>query len=358
MSAEVAVNLDALQKNAIALRSFLGEYYCVLKCDAYGHGARECADALYRIGQRHFAVFSIDEALEIKSLVRDSEVLILGRSEPGYAEILKENRFIQTVFSSEYAQELVPFSQNMRVHIKIDCGMNRCGFKDNPEKIKKAFSCFKGSIEGVYTHFPCADIPDTSLTECQLKGFLNTAGELEALFGKKLIKHSAASAAAIRFPNARLDRCRLGLALYGVLPDNCKLPFELSPAMSFKADVISVKTVRKGENIGYGCDETLKKDTVIATVACGYANGLSRSAARCLRPKINGYSTTIIGRICMDRCMLDVSELFENGQSVKPYDTVDFFNGVSMLDAFSTAEKTIPYEILTRVGKMNKRNFK
>jgi alanine racemase len=231
--------------------------------------------------------------------------------------------------------------------------MNRCGFKCAPSEIKEEFSNFRGNIEGTYTHFPRADEKDLTSTEVSFKRFLSDAAELEALLGKRLIKHSAATACALRLPMARLDRSRIGLALYGYLPENCTLPFSIKPVMSLTAPVISLKTVRKGEGVSYG-STPLERDTVIATVACGYANGLVRGAGRYLSPSINGNLVKIIGRVCMDRCMLDVTEIFEGGKGIAIYDGVEFFDNAN---AFSEAEGTIPYEILTRVGKMNTRNF-
>lgn len=353
MQARIEINLPVLQENADRLLKYLGDFYCVLKCDAYGHGTRKCAEALYRGGHRYFAVFSLDEALEIKSAAPDSEVLILGRTELGLVEKVIANGFAQTVFSSEYANELAPYSKGLRIHVKIDSGMNRCGFKCAPSEIKTAFLNFKGNIEGAYTHFPRADEKNLTPTEASLEAFLEKSGELDALLGKKLIKHSAASACALRLPAARLDRSRIGLALYGYLPENCTLPFSLKSVMSLIAPVISVKTVKKGEGVSYG-GAPLEKNSVIATVACGYANGLVCSAGQYLKPNINGFEAKIVGRVCMDRCMLDVTEIFENGRIVKVYDKVRFLDNAT---AFAAAESTIPYEILTRVGKMNKRNY-
>jgi len=347
---ELLISADNLVKNAQALKDTVGDFYCVLKCDAYGHGATRCASALHSAGMKRFAVFSLAEALEIKSFVGDSDILILGRTPSRYASALKENRFIQTVFSEEYASELKPFSNGLRAHIKLDSGMNRSGFKTEPEIIKKAFSGFRGEIEGVYTHFHSADCDSLEGAEKQLVEFTAYATELEAILSKKLTKHAAASAAALRMKRARLDICRIGLALYGCLPDNCEAKRELLPVMTLRAPVISVREVEKGENIGYGCDNTAKKRMTVATVAVGYANGLPRSAMRLFRPAVNGKRVDIAGRICMDRCMLDVTDV----DGVKPYCEVELFGASVSVTELAEAEGTIPYETLTRVGKMNR----
>lgn len=351
MGACVKISFDGIVRNAVELRKAVGPFYCVLKCDAYGHGAVKCVDALYDAGFRDFAVFSLEEALEIKRRIGDAEILILGRTPARYSDALVKNGFVQTVFSKEYAEELAPVSAGLRAHIKLDSGMNRVGFKCEPEQIKNVFSGFKGEIEGVYTHFHSADCPDLKQTETELAEFINKTAELENGLGKKLKRHAAASAAAIRLPSARLDACRIGLALYGVLPDNCEIDYDLAPAMSLTVPVIDVRCLKKGENIGYGCDITVKRDTVAATVAAGYAMGLSRRLAGAFRPSINGNRVDVLGRICMDRCMLDVTEL----SGVKPYDTVEFFGDSVSVRELAECEKTIPYEILTRVGKMCKK---
>lgn len=352
MNGKISISLDALVSNFKNLRFLLGDFICVLKCDAYGHGAKRCATSLYENGARKFAVFSLDEALEIRENVPSADILILGRTPAAYIDGLKKNRFIQTVFSAEYIKELIPYSDGLRTHIKLDTGMNRVGFKGEPEMIKRAFSGFRGEIEGVYTHFHSADCDDADTVENELADFLRRARELEALYNKSMIKHAAASAAAIRFKQTRLDACRIGLALYGYLPDNCTLPFRLKPVMSFFGRVISVRNVARGENIGYGCDRKAERASVIATVACGYADGLPRIAEK-MNPLVKGHRVPFAGRICMDRCMLDVTELYKKGITLRPYDKVELLGKNLPVTELARAEKTIPYEILTRVGKMN-----
>ncbi len=347
----VKVSLDRIVRNAVELQKTVGTFYCVLKCDAYGHGAIKCVDALYDTGFRDFAVFSLEEALEIKRRIGDAEILIMGRTPAKYAEVLIKNGFVQTVFSEEYATELVPVSKGLKVHIKLDSGMNRAGFKSDPEQIKNAFSVFKGEIEGAYTHFHSSDCTELTQTERELEDFLKKVSVLDSLLGKKLKKHSAASAAALRIPGARLDASRIGLALYGVCPDNCQGICTLAPAMSFTAPVIDIRYLKKDENIGYGCDVTVKRDTVAATVAAGYASGLARRLSGAFKPMLNGKRVDFLGRICMDRCMLDVTEL----SGVSPYDTVEFFGDSVSVRELAECEGTIPYEVLTRVGRMCKK---
>lgn len=357
VNATVTVDLSALCENAQAIKRTVGDFFCVLKCDAYGHGITECADALFNVGYRRFAVYSLEEALKVKSVCQGAEVLILGRTSAKNAEVIIKNGFIQSVFSEEYAEELSPVSKGMRVHIKLDSGMNRSGFKCGAESIKKAFSRFTGAIEGIYTHFHSADADGISLTKRELEGFLVLSTETEDALGYRLFKHAAASACALRLKSSRLDACRIGLALYGIAPENCKGLCKLTPVMSFSAPITAVKTVRKGENLGYGCDHSAKNDMLVATVSAGYGNGLPRILEKHFTPTVQGIRVPFAARICMDRCMLDVTSAAAFGRAVRVGDTVSFFGTDRSVCEVSEAEGTVPYETLTRVGMMNTREY-
>jgi alanine racemase len=231
--------------------------------------------------------------------------------------------------------------------------MNRFGFKTDADKIKDALSSFSGEIEGVYTHFHGADCRDISVTESELDAFLKKSCELEALFNKKLFRHAAASACALRITRSRLDACRIGLALYGIAPENC-VDIGLVPVMTFSAPIVSLKNVKKGENIGYGCDRYAENDMLIAIVSAGYGNGLPRFLYGRFSPELNGYPVPFVGRICMDRCMLNVTEL---RGLVGIGDEINFFGPGRRVNCMSDAEMTVPYETLVRIGMMNKKEF-
>ena len=350
----VEVDIDALVSNAQKLKALAGESYFVLKSDAYGHGAIECAKALFQANMSRFAVFSYEEALRIKPYVGNARVLILARTPAECIDDLKRCGFVQTVFSDEYIKELIPYSKGLKSEIKLECGMHRSGFTATASGIRYALSGFQGEICGVYSHLSCADAPEPSLAYVQLSDFVSRSERLEGELKIPLEKHVAASAAALRMPQARLGLCRIGLALYGIMPECCENICGLKPVMSVKASVISVQRVKKNEFIGYGCDHRAKADSMIATVAIGYANGLPRIAAKSFMPQINGYRVPFAANICMDRCMLDVTRIFDDGKSVKPYDTAFIVgNGVSVHE-LASSEKSIPYETVTRLGRMNK----
>ena len=344
----VKVDTAALIHNAQLLKERIGDFYCVLKCNAYGHGAIRCARTLSEIGMRRFAVFSLDEALEIHPHAENAEILILGRTDASALSTVSEKSFVQTVFSEEYARVLSAFDGKLKLHIKVDTGMNRSGFPPDSERIFSALKGRHGEISGVYTHFPCADAFSLSDTEKRLSVFSDTASELEQLLKKSLLKHSAASAAAARLPAARLDLCRIGLMLYGALPSNVEFP-GLRPVMSLFGKITGVRTVKKGETVGYGCAYVCQRDSVIATVDCGYASGVRRQLAGRFTPRLNGFSA-ILAAVCMDRSMLDVTEITEKGASVKVGDTVTSFGDGCTVENMARAAETISYEILTSAG--------
>ena len=351
--ADVLIDLDRLCANALSLKDAIGDFYSVLKCDAYGHGATECAKALYEVGMTHFAVYSLRQAIQIEAVAPASDILILGRTDFRYADTLIKHGFSQTVFSEEYLCELKPVSKGLKIHIKIDSGMNRSGFKCPISELAGSLTGFSGEIFGVYTHFHCADALSDRITVSQLEKFKTSAKELEQMLRKKLIKHSAASAAALRFPQARMDISRIGLALYGVYPNNCDRICKLLPVMSFRAPIVAIGKVKKGENIGYGCDNFAQRDMYTATVSVGYAGGLHRGAHRMLKPAVNGYRVPFAATVCMDRCILDVTDLIDNGISVRPYDTVEFFGDSVPISQSAADIGTIPYELMTQIGALN-----
>lgn len=352
----VTVDIPSLIFNAERLREKVGPFYCVLKSDAYGHGATRCAKALYSAGFRHFAVYSLAEAMQIKPRIQDADVLILGRTPSKYADVIAKNAFIQTVGSKEYVRELAPSSKGLRIHIKLDTGMNRGGFKSEPDEIVKAFLGFTGSIEGVYTHFNRAQDESLLYTERQLESFKKRAAFLQDAFGHSLQKHAAASAASVRSKASRLDICRIGIALYGGF-DEIYSELRLRPVMSLYGSVCEIKKVKKGESVGYGSDFTAENDMFTATVSLGYGNGIARCASN-FAPILNGVHAPLIGRVCMDRCMLDITPLMEKGTPVSVYDTVEFFGKNAPVSRLCAAEGTIAYETLLKVGNLNRRRYK
>lgn len=388
-------DLSALVHNARLLKSLFGDFYCVVKCCAYGHGDVECVKALYDAGMRRYAVSDLSEALRIRPYAPtpDAEILVLGALpvHSVFSGLLTaaENSLTLTLHDAEEAARILK-SNPPRLpgfHIKLDTGMHRSGFECDPESIFAALLGLRDSVTGVYTHFPRADAPDLSETEGQLARFSDTADELEKLLSRKLIRHTAASPSAFRLKASdmlpKCGLCRIGLALYGVLPDLPELPDlqnlqdlqdsdGLKPVMSFYSEVTGIHTVKNGEYIGYGAnfrcegDGNGDGDTVIATAAGGYANGILRYLKNCSgvspsRPfcaEINGFPVRLAGTPCMDRCMFDVTPILKNGGNVRPGDRVVFFGETRNVSKYAAALNTISYEALTTAGNLNVRYIK
>lgn len=350
MKSYTVTDLSALQSNALFLKDRLSDLYCVVKCNAYGHGDVECVSALYDVGMRRFAVFSLDEAMRIKNVARNSEILILGRTDISLTEVICRYGFVQTLASSEYAEALANAPDCPKLHVKLDTGMNRSGFTEIPP-----LNGIESKTVGAYTHFPNADAPDFSDTVARFRRFEAMANDLQHRLKRPLVLHCTASASALHKNSELIPEkgiCRTGLALYGIKPAECAEDVFLTPVMSFYADISEVRTVNAGESIGYGKRTLCTKKSQIVTVSAGYANGLSRLLFGRFKPSVNGYQVPFAGNICMDRCMLDVTEIFERGGSVKTGDTVIFFDKTHPVTLVSDAIGTISYEALTSVGNL------
>lgn len=409
-------DLSALVHNARLLKKLAGDFYCVVKCRAYGHGDTECVSALYSAGMRRFAVSDITEALRIRPLAPDAEIVVLGACDVSVLPLAAENSFTLTIHDeyeaagiSKKKADKLPLPE---FHIKLDTGMHRSGFECDPETVFRSVYDLNNNITGIYTHFPRADADDISETEAQLRLFNEASDTLSSMFDRPLIRHTAASPAFFRLPAENRGLCRIGLALYGVPPehfpdilresealrynpsgvvqpcangmDNESEAFEtLKPVMSFCSEVSGIRTVKSGEYIGYGSVFRCDGDKVIATVAGGYANGILRylknpypiypsvkgradgtpdtgkafksdeTAAPTCCAEINGYPAALAGTPCMDRCMFDVTPIFKSGGKISPGDRVVFFGESRSVNEYARALGTISYEALTTVGNLN-----
>lgn len=355
MKNRAVIDLSALQRNALILKRLAGDLYCVVKCNAYGHGDRSCVSALREVGMTRFAVFSVEEALGIRKAAGDAEILILGRSEAEYTDVIKRCGFVQTVASYDHARMLANAPACPKLHVKLDIGMNRSGFTPDIPYVASALRGMERNVVGAYTHFPNADSDDFSDTEKRACDFYDLANELADRLGYPLFTHAAASAAALHPSFSRLPRfsaCRIGIALYGIAPHAHAQDRGLTPVMSFYGSVSDVRKVGAGEKIGYGGRTTCKKESYIATVSAGYANGLPRALFGRFRPTVNEHSVPFAGNICMDRCMLDVTEIVESGERIKHGDTVVFFDKTHPVTLMSESVNTISYETLTSVGNL------
>ena len=369
------INMNSVEANYQAIREAIGEgvkLCCVVKADAYGHGAVELCKLYHRLGADFFAVSNLDEALEIRDAGIEEPILILGYTPPDRCRDLADEDIRQAVYSLEYArrlnEECEKADTQVKIHIKLDTGMNRIGFicqdypRDNGsiKEIKEACDLPCLIPEGLFTHFAVSDDGEDGkmFTAQQYACFAYIMFELEKLGVHFPIRHCSNSGAIMDYPELGLDMVRAGIILYGYAPSaKVASNLHLQPAMRLKTLISHIKTVKAGATVSYGRTFTAERDMRIATVPVGYADGFIRAYAKdgymfvWDETKKFGKNCKIIGRICMDQTMLDVTDFPEAkiGNVV-----VVFGNGK---DGEPTAEDvarwgdTISYEVLCAVSK-------
>jgi len=258
------------------------------------------------------------------------------------------------------SEAAVRLNKNVKIHIKIDTGMTRVGFAPGYEAVKNVVRISKLSgvvIEGIFTHFSKADEADRAYTFMQFERFMSICSELKRIGILIPIKHVANSAAAMMYPEMHMDMIRTGIIQYGLYPSNevDKSVLNLKPAMTLKSNVIMVKRIEAGVSISYGGTFVTERNSYIATLPIGYADGYSRLLSNKSKVLINGKYAPIVGNICMDQCMVDVTDIIELGTEVKVGDEVVLFGkqGNNFIDVTSLAEMigTINYELVCIIGK-------
>ncbi len=314
------INLDNLAFNIRQIRGITKEdskILAVVKADAYGHGIVETSRVLLENGADGLGVAILDEAVSLRENGFNVPIVILGYTPVSdFPQIVKHN-LIQTIYDYSHAEILSheALRKNLRipVHIKIDTGMGRLGFlpvKDSVDILANIMDLPGIYVEGIYTHFSNADSSDSGYTQEQLEHFLGFLGKLEDRNIRIPIRHAANSAGILNYPQAHLDMVRPGIILYGLLPATPlhNAP-QLKPVMSLKARVASVKNLPEGTSISYGCTCTLERNRLIAVLPLGYADGYTRHFSNNSFALVGGHRVPLIGRVCMDQVMVDVSEV-------------------------------------------------
>ncbi len=339
---------------------------CVVKANAYGHGAVELSREYEKLGADFLAVSNIEEALALREGGIGLPILILGYTDPRCAGLLRTNNIKQCVFSMEYASALNHYAKSagvkVDVHIKLDTGMGRLGFLCEDKMLDEIVEIHKMdsvSLEGIFTHFASADEGKSGeeYTRLQADKFKNAIAYLENKGIKFEIKHCANSAAAVDYPEMQMDMVRLGIVLYGCQSDKMSNRIDLKPVMSLKSVVSHIKTLPENMSLSYGREYFTKKKTKVATVSIGYADGLWRSNYRNqLHVLVGSHSVPIIGRVCMDQCMVDITGC----DDVKIGDEVEIFGFQEghRVEDIARLNSTISYEILCDVGARVPRIYK
>ena len=356
------IDLSALRHNFAVVRSRVApgcKILSVIKADAYGHGAAEAAKAF--CDSDFFGVACLDEALILRESGVSKPILILGYTSPLEVQKLVRYQLTQCAFSAEYLTDLqngLSAGQRLKVHLKIDTGMSRLGFYAHDEASARGAAEEIAALrpatpnldyEGIFTHFTSSEA-DPGQTARQFACFSQTIDALKEKGITFALRHCANSAATLLYPEYHLDMVRPGIILYGYLPDRNMPDFHLRPAMELKSYVAQVHHLQPGDTVSYNCTFRADKPTDIAAVCIGYADGLQRSLSNGAPILINGKRTRILGRICMDQCLIDVT-----GIPVRSGDRAVLIgtSGAETITAEDLAEfaGTIPYEILCNIGK-------
>lgn len=317
---EADINLSAIRKNIETMKGYIPKdkkLLAVIKANAYGHGAIEVANALDDLSD-YYGVACIDEGIELRKAGITKPILILGYTDASLYEDLVNYDITQTIFSYEQAKKLSKVAKHLdktaKIHIKLDTGMNRIGFKCEPEsiqEIKKISKLSNINVEGIFTHYYKADEVDKSFANKQLDMYTNMVEALEQEGIHFSIRHISNSAGIMEMPNETYDMVRSGISTYGLYPSEemDKVACVLYPAMTLKSHITHIKMVKKGETVGYGGTYTLPEDRKIATVGVGYADGYPRALSNQGRMLVNGQFAPIVGRVCMDQTMIDVTDI-------------------------------------------------
>ena len=364
------IDLFALEHNYETLRAMLPhgcKLLCTVKANAYGHGAVPVARRLVELGTDYLAVACLDEGIELRQGGVKAPILILGYTDPLWAQELLAHDLTQTVFDPEAARALsraaVEAGKTLTVHMKADTGMTRLGLLCDGEDMDKTVETMREmhalpglNWEGVFTHFAAADGSE-EYTMLQFTRFLELLDKLEAEGVKFPLRHCAASAAVLYYPCTYLDMVRPGIALYGHYPSPDSEGLDgpgLEPLMTLKTRVISVKDVPAGTPVSYGCTHTLERPTRLAAIAIGYGDGLPRACSDKLKVWVKGALAPVVGRICMDQCMIDVTGI----DGVKPEDEVEVYGPHVPVEDAAALAGTIQYELLCNVNKRVPRLYK
>jgi len=363
------IHLDRLEHNVQLIRQGLQpgcQIMAMVKADAYGHGAVPVARALCRFGVSWLGVSNLEEAIQLRQAGIQQPILVVSYTPPAEAARLAAHGITQTVMSVAHglalSQAAVEAGVELSVHIKLDTGMSRVGFvcqqvADVPKTIEEVSSvcCLPGLMaEGIFTHFACADDPQgDAFTKQQFELFMAVTDGLSRRGHRFALRHCCNSAATLRFPEMHLDMVRPGVVLYGLLPDSglqTAYP-HFQPVMELKTTISMVKELPADAPVSYNRTYYSTHSMRVATVPIGYADGYSRQMSNRAEMLVDGRRVPVIGRVCMDQCMLDVTD----APSVTEGTVVTVFGrdgGEALpVDELAAWMNSIHYEVVCLVSK-------
>lgn len=341
-------NIEENVKKIIKTYSGYKYYFGVVKADCYGHDDLKTVKSIIRGGCNYLCVATLDEAIEIRKEIKEIPILCLGVIAKKYINICKKENITITIPSIEYINELNKTdTENIKVHLKINTGMNRLGIKEK-EELQKTYEIAKNKkmiIEGIYTH-----IYEASNEEKYAKQ-INMFKDIISCIPQEDIEiiHTSASEAMSNYNMPKeINGCRLGIIMYGFTD---KKELNLKSTFTIKSQVIQINNLKKGETIGYNGIYEAKENEKIAVVSIGYADGIIRkNTGRTVY--IKGKEYLIVGNICMDMLFVKVDN------NVKIYDEVEILKDIEHIENVAKYLDTIPYEILCTIGKRVPRIYK
>ena len=356
------IHLEAVEENFRRMKANLKEgvqMVAVIKTDAYGHGAVRIAKLVepypYIWG---FAVAAVSEGLELRAAGITKPILILGYTFEEDYEAMIQNGIRPAVFTERMAEAFdaaaARIGKRAPIHIAVDTGMSRIGFADTAESIltvKKISGMGHLSIEGAFTHFARADETDKQAAMRQMHRFADFCDAMEASGVHGFLRHCSNSAGILELPMANMDMVRAGITIYGIYPsDEVSREIPLAPVMELKSHVVYIKMIESGTAISYGGTFVAEHPMRIATIPVGYGDGYPRSLSNCGYVLIRGKKAPILGRVCMDQFMVDVTDI-----------EAELLDEVTLLGRDGDAEITVdelgalsnrfPYEFVCDIGK-------
>lgn len=357
------VNLDALVSNFNRYRRMLSKgtgIVCMVKASGYGAGSYEIAKTLQDAGAAYLAVAVLDEGVELRDKGITMPIMVMNPRVANYKAMFA-NRLEPEIYSRAMLGDVIREARkngvrNYPIHIKLDTGMHRTGFwgEELPELMDIINASEQVSVRSVFSHLCTADCLDQDeYTELQLKRFHDWSQYIVDHSDHKVLRHVLNTAGIRRFPEHHYDMARLGIGLYGVSPVDIPGDKPLAVVSTLRSVIIAVRELRAGETVGYGRKGVLDRDSRIATVSIGYADGMNRHFGRgAVKVVVNGKEAPTVGNICMDACMIDVT-----GIDCKPGDAVEIFGRHAPVSRLAEVLDTIPYEILTSVSPRVKRVY-
>jgi alanine racemase len=356
----VEVDLGRLESNFLALRRLLPptvKIMAVIKADAYGHGAVPVALRLQQVGVDALAVAILEEALVLRKAGVNCSLLLLNGFWPGQEAEIFQYKLTPVVFREDMLLSLekaaAKAEQPATYHLEVNTGISRLGveWQDAATLVTRRTHSKWTRCEGVFTHFSAAESLQDGSTETQLDRFRRFLATAEEGGWQSQSRHAANSAAILNFSQSWMDGVRPGLVIFGVNPlSQPQSLLRLEPVLSFKTAVMQVRTVQRGDSIGYGNSFTAGRESRIATLSVGYADGLMRALSNCGYVLIRGQRLPIVGKISMDLTLVDVTEAAQTAVGDEVVLIGQQGRMEIRVEELANLAHTIPYEILTRIG--------